>query len=400
MNARRLGARLLVATGVLLVVDQVLLHALLDDDLFLGNQVAPFDPPILSPAQEEKLQLIESSLATGVPAPKTLRFDPDLGWCNPRSGGFGEFRYDHAGARLGPTGPLPDEKLPGVRRVVAVGCSMTHGEEVAADEAWCARVDAALDDVEVANLGVAAYGLDQALLRLRRDGAPLAPDVVWLGLLPGAALRVTTLYRPLLRHWSRDVAIKPRFLLAEDGRLQLVENPARTLADVPRLLRDQRHFLAAFGAHDHWIRRARAAYLPRGSHWTHHSFVARIALSLHEAGGREIVPRYQDPEDEVYRLLLALILATRDEARALGAEFELLILPGEEDLALVEPDGRAYWDAFAADVAGRGVSVFDLTETLRAAPREGLFAPLGHYGPAGSARVAEALSARLLPASR
>ena len=226
---RRRGARLLIRVAILGAVlvgaDLLLDRLVLADGTFLGRPVAPFDPPLFSPSQFKALQHLEEELANERPS---VKFDADLGWCNKPESGLGEFRYDWAGARI-VVEPLARSKTPGVRRLAVFGCSMTHGEEVGASETWCARLDALAPNVEIANLGVAAYGLDQALLRLRRDGWPLAPDEVWLAVLPQAALRVTTRFRPLLDHWSLDVAFKPCFTWSAENELELVPNPAASL---------------------------------------------------------------------------------------------------------------------------------------------------------------------------
>ncbi|MAB80452.1 MAG: hypothetical protein CMJ89_13955 [Planctomycetes bacterium] len=389
MGIKRLTMRALIAVGVLLVADQIAFYTVLRDGLFFGRPVAPFDPPLFSPAQMEGLARIERALATGDPDPKKLRFDAELGWHNLPGGGFGEFRYDWAGCRIGAR-PLSRTKEPGVRRLVAVGCSMTHGDEVKATETWCAQLDEARSDLEVANLGVSAYGIDQALLRLRRDGLPLQPDVVCLGLLPGAVLRLTSLYRPALRHWSRDVAFKPRFRLDASDELELVPNPARTLADIPRLIRDQRAFLEAFSEHDHWLRRARSAYAPRGTHWMHALFATRVGLSLYEAGGRDTQACFKNPAHGIYRLLKAVVLETRAVASEAEAEFLFLILPGRAVLSV-----GSYWDGFVQELRSEGVEVLDFSEILRGAPPDRLFAPLGHYGPEFSRIVAETLAEHL-----
>lgn len=388
MSVRRLLLRAGVAALALLAADQLCRFLLLDDDRFLGRPIAPFDPPLFSPAQRAALERVESQLASG--SEGNQRFDPELGWCNRPDSGFGEFRYDWAGARIG-AAPLARPKPPGVRRVLAIGCSMTHGEEAAASESWCALVDQALDEVEVANLGVAAYGLDQALMRLVRDGPALEGDEVWLGCLPAAALRITTLYRPLLDHWSLDVAFKPRFVLGDDGELRRVACPVARLEDFPRLLRDQRALLAALGTDDPWIARAPIAYAPRGSHWMHRSFAARLALSALEAGGRDVGPCFAGSGSECSRLLTAIVRRTAQEARALGAGFRLLVLPGEDDLRDREERGRGRWEPWTEELSREGLSVLDLAPALAGAgPRAELFAAHGHYSRRGNRVLADA----------
>jgi hypothetical protein len=354
--------------------------------------VAPFDPPLFSPSQRKVLEQIEGDLASGRPG--SSRFDAELGWCNKPESGFGEFRYDWAGARIG-AAPLAREKPAGFRRVVAVGCSMTHGEEVGATESWCARAEALLPGLEIANLGVAAYGLDQALLRLRRDGWPLAPDEVWLGVLPQAALRVTTRFRPLLDHWSLDVAFKPRFVLDSSGELALVPNPASSLPEVVRLLHDQRAFLEELGD-DPWVARARLAYAPRGSSWTHRSFTARLLTTVWERGGRELEDCF-DAAAEFGRLYTAIVRTMARECSEHGAVFRLILLPGEQDLRRRAHEGRGYWEAWTRRLASEGSNVVDLAPVLEGAGVELglLFGQGGHYTSSASEIVARGLIERI-----
>jgi len=394
MRAGRIALRLALVAGLLWAADWAANRLFLTDGWFLGRPVAPFDPPLFSPSQREALARLEERLRAGTGAES--KFDPELGWCNRPGSGFGEYRYDWAGARIG-RDELPRTKAPGVRRIVAVGCSMTHGEEVGAHESWCARLDAELAGWEVANLGVAAYGIDQALLRLRRDGFALDPDEVWLGILPAAGLRVTTHFRPLLDHWSLDVAFKPRFVLTQDGSLELVPSPAASIEDVSRLLRDQRRFLERLGD-DTWVARAHLAYAPRGSSWLHASFAARILLTAWERTGRSLAPCF-DEGHEFGRLYTALVRAMAQECAARGVAFRLILLPGLDDLEERGAAGRGYWEDWAEHRRAEGMGVIDVGPVLLR--EEGglarLFAPQGHYGAEGSAVVARALANALVP---
>jgi len=369
-----------------LLVDRGLDSLLLSDGMFAGRPVAPFDPPIFCDSQRKALAVVARDVEVG--RLQEHRFDADLGWCYKPNSGFGEFRYDWAGARMGPD-PLPREKSPGVRRVVTVGCSMTHGEEVPASKSWCARVDALMEDVEIANLGVAAYGTDQALLRLRRDGWSLQPDEVWLGVLPSAALRTTTSYRPLLDHWSLDVAFKPRFSVAGDGSLLLHSNPARNLSDVIELLSSQQRFLAALGD-DPWVARARAAYEPRGASLLHESFCGRLALTLFERGGRSIEGCFD--ESQPFGQLFTTIAETMAaECSQRGAEFRILVLPGRSDMESRGDRGRGYWEGWSEEMMRRGIRVLDLSSALEGADFDELYMPGGHYSEAASELVAQAI---------
>jgi len=387
MRIGRIALRSILVLSSLATGDWLLGRLVLADGWFLGRPVAPFDPPLFSPSQRRVLEQIEAELASG--QPKAGRFDAELGWCNKPESGFGEFRYDWAGARIG-ADPLERVKRPGIRRVVAVGCSMTHGEEVGAAESWCARTDAMLERVEIANLGVAAYGLDQALLRLRRDGWPRQPDEVWLGVLPQAALRVTTRFRPLLDHWSLDVAFKPRFVLDASGELVLVPNPASSLAEVTGLLHDQRAFLDALGD-DPWVARARRAYAPRGSSWTHSSFAARLLTTVWERSGRDLEACF-DAKAEYGRLYTTIVRTMARECSERGAAFRLILLPGEEDLRRRARE-HGTWEDWAERLRQEGILVDDLAPALSGAGGEveRLFGPGGHYTSEASDLIARRL---------
>jgi hypothetical protein len=394
MRGRRICLRLILVAVVLLSADWAANRLLLADGVFFGRPVAPFDPPLFSRSQKQALARLEQKIREGRGAES--KFDAELGWCNHPDSGFGEFRYDWAGARIGEAA-LAREKAPGVRRIVAIGCSMTHGEEVAAREAWCSRLDASLPKWEVANLGVAAYGIDQALLRLRRDGFALQPDEVWLGILPRAALRVTTRFRPLLDHWSLDVAFKPRFILGEDSQLELEPCPTPVIEDIPLLLANQAAFLECM-QQDTWVARARFAYLPRGSSWLHSSFGARILLTAWERTGRSI-PRCFDEQHEFGRLYTALVQTVAAECAAQGVLFRVVVLPGKEDLEDWRESEGGYWTDWVERRRSTGVKVIDLSGRLMSAGVEldGLFAPEGHYNAEASVLVAGALAAELPP---
>ncbi|MDP6540812.1 MAG: hypothetical protein QF903_10540 [Planctomycetota bacterium] len=386
--------RLAVAAALLVAVDQGLLHTLAADDRLGDERLAPFDPPLFSDWQREQLgryRAQQAAIEAGSVRPHQTMLDPELGWVPDPHRTHPDYRYDWSGARVG-VAPLARERREGVRRVVAVGCSFTHGDEVSGGQTWAARVDEARKDLEVANLGCGGYGLDQALLRLRRDGLPLGPDEVWFGWLPAATGRVTTVFPPLLHHQARTILFKPRFHLDGAGRLVAVPNPAPSLAANLAALSSQEAFLAAVGEDDLRLARTPAAYAPRGSHWLHRSFVGRVLLTRRAQSRRASSDWLADPQSEVYRLYRALVLAMAEEARAAGARFRLWVLP-----AVSHPHrsrletGGLYWSHLANDLAAAGVETHDVTAVLEAAgghANPSLWRPAGHYSAEGNALVA------------
>ncbi len=386
--------RLLLCFGAVVAFDQFVQLAVLDGGYLGACRVAPFAPPIFAPAQTESLERVRAHLAATNPPPSMMNFDAELGWCSIADDRPNPDEYDWAGCRIG-NKPLARERVTGVRRAVAIGCSYTGGDEVEGSDTWAAQLERFHPDLEVANLGVGGYGLDQSLLRFRRDGARLHPDEVWLGVLPSVLLRVVTTYSPALGHWDYPVGFKPRFVLEQDDELRFVESPARTLDDVVRLLPSQTDFVAAVRGSDRWVARAPAAYAPFGESFWHRSAVARVALTLHEMSGRDVADELRDPTSELFQLTKALCRAARDDAEHAGAHFRIWILPDRRDLRSVGSNGAAYWDRWVQALRDDGVEVFDLTGALQAAggARDSrLWASQTHYSAEGNRVVARAIA--------
>jgi hypothetical protein len=384
------------AAALCVALDQLVQHAALADGWLGARRIAPYDPPLFARWQWEARERLRERVAQGPPW-TDLEHDPELGWGPPGDGGRGDYRVEWSGARAG-AGVLARAKRPGLRRALALGCSFTYGAEVGPLESWPAQVDLAREDLEVANLAYGAYGLDQALLRLRRAGLAREPDEVWLGWLPHASLRNLTTYQPCLAHWTYAPLFKPRFELDPSGAPRLVENPAPTPERALALLDSQALFVAAVGAHDRWVRGSPLAYAPQGSSLLHRSGAGRLALTWLERGGRDAAAAVGDPGSECHRLVAALVRATRAEAEARGARFRLLVLPDRDDLAARAARGAPYWGALVEELRAEGVEVLDLSEALVGAGAlrgAALWAPGGHYSAEGNRVVARALDARL-----
>lgn len=393
-RGRRIALRLLLALLSIVAADQLVLRLAMQDGLFLGRRIPPFGSPFFRPEQEAKLDRIAQVLATGVPPADSLRFDPQLGWGAPRNRRIASDRtFDEHGARTGPA-PLAEERMPGLRRLVCLGDSFTFGAEVSDEQAWPYLLDAEREDLEVANLGQGGHGLDQSLLRWRRDGAPLEPDEVWLGWLPSAALRVISGYRPAQVHQALTIYPKPRFRLTGDGELVLLPNPASSLQEVHDLLSSPERFLEAMIERDHWVARCPDAWAPIGSRPSHHTALGRLELHLRERGDREVAPFLLDADSEVFQLSLALVLRIRSEVEETGARFRFLVYPGIADLHAVKSGSTRYWGRFLDQLEARGVDVFELTGCLLRAggpERRELYMPQGHWSPEGNRLVATEL---------
>ncbi len=158
----------------------------------------------------------------GMAVPQQLgQIDPQLGWSlkpgatasSKATGTPVRYTINSLGFR-GPETPL--EKPAGVFRIVVLGDSHTFGFGIPLEQHFTTILQGYFKNVEVINLGVCGYGVDQMLLRLNRDGWPLKPDLVICD-LP---------HFEDFRHMQDTLwgVGKPRFLL-RDGELQLTNSP-------------------------------------------------------------------------------------------------------------------------------------------------------------------------------
>ncbi len=106
-------------------------------------------------------------------------YDPLLGYVQRSGFESSQLNYDAHGFRAMP--PLPagaTENPP----ILATGDSFTQGDEAADDETWPAGLQQRLK-WRVVNAGVAAYGLDQTILRTEQLAASLKPAALVVGFI-------------------------------------------------------------------------------------------------------------------------------------------------------------------------------------------------------------------------
>lgn len=386
-----------VALFVVVLFDQGLHWGPLRDGTFLGRRVVPFDPPVFFDRQEAWVEDLRRHGKTGRPPVEYFGFDPDLGWCPSPNSGSGSIHFDGSAARVGIV-PLPSQKSVGVRRVVVVGCSFTRGDEVEDHEAWPALLDRDAEELELVNLGVGAYGIDQAILRMDRDAWSFEPDEVWLGLMPYATSRVLTQFRPSLQHWSSTPAFKPRFILGEAETLRLIPQPAGSPQELLGLLTDSGRFLRAV-EHDRYVGAHPSAWLPAGEHWSHRSGLARVLSTYFESKKQDCRRSLLDPSSELFRVVSAICRRGRSLASARGVGFRVLVLPSRRDLRWLQEDGQSSWSTLFDALGIDGIEVIDLTEALLEAgalERPEFWMPGVHYSPLGNRVVAKALAEAVL----
>jgi hypothetical protein len=281
----------------------------------------------------------------GKPTEARAIFDPLLGWSNAagaaipidgsiQSTTFQRMRGTHVYALAKPAGVL---------RVEVFGDSFAFGSEVADEDTYCAVLERSVPRTEVLDFGVQGYGLDQALLRFRKEGPAFHPDVVVIGFVSVLSIRNTSTYTQYP---------KPRFVLGQGGRLDLEGVPVPDLDDGLR-------------AYEH------------GS---------RILDAWHMA---------MDPMDGSDETLdRALLVEFVGEIRASGARPIIVTYPVPSEMGRVSRSMAVYSEACVKTAA----TCIDTTPAFEAARARGvvLRATHDHFNAAGHRIVAGALAEALV----
>jgi hypothetical protein len=167
-----------------------------------------------------RLLLPNRSLEPAVPR-SVGQFDELLGWSlkplsygsSSRTGYKIEYRINSKGLRDDETSY---EKPEGTFRIVLLGDSLTFGFGVPIEKHFSTLLEGYFRDVEVINMGVGGFGVDQELIRLQTEGFRYEPDLVlaYVGHYGNRRHMYT----------KRFGKKKPRFVLV-DGHLVLENSP-------------------------------------------------------------------------------------------------------------------------------------------------------------------------------
>jgi lysophospholipase L1-like esterase len=145
--------------------------------------------------------------------------DPMVGYIQRPGFQSALIHYDANGLRVMP--PLPPGAID-APPILATGDSFTQGDEAADDETWPAVLQQRLG-WRVVNAGVAAYGLDQTVLRTEQLAAELKPAAIVVGFIADDIKR-----SEMSRTWG---APKPYFALRSDGDVELRNVPVPAAPD-------------------------------------------------------------------------------------------------------------------------------------------------------------------------
>jgi len=146
-------------------------------------------------------------------------YDPELGWVrkpNTSKIDMGkQYNIDFRGSRQNPG----HEHLE--IRFSTYGDSYTFCREVSDNETWQWHL-AEMARTNVLNFGVGNYGLDQALLRMKRAYPKNPTPYVIMGVVPDTIARILSVWKHY-NEYGNILAFKPRFVL-QDQKLSLIPN--------------------------------------------------------------------------------------------------------------------------------------------------------------------------------
>ena len=150
-------------------------------------------------------------------------YDAELGWVRKpntekdETGKHGRTQYhiDDRGSRSNPG----HEALPKV--ISCYGDSFVFCRQVNDNETFQWYLSE-MTKTNVLNFGVGNYGLDQALLRLKREYPSNRTKIVIMGVVPSTIVRILCVWKHY-NEFGNVLGFKPRFLL-RNGQLELVSN--------------------------------------------------------------------------------------------------------------------------------------------------------------------------------
>lgn len=285
----------------------------------------------------------------------------------------------------------------GTLRIALFGDSFTHGDDVVFAESWGAILAAELAHrgkrVEVLNQGTPGYGMDQAFLRWRKEGRPLAPHIVVFGFQSTDARRNLNLFRNLYTPDSNLTFAKPRFLLDGDS-MRLINTPTPRPDDLP----------AIFDDFEHWPLHHHEFFYRRENYAASSLYASRAMAFLSSGFGTRFSQRRRDfdffaPASESYQLAWNIVVQFEREVLASGARFVILHIPTGKSLRRGRA-GREFSHQALLDAMKARFEIIDPTAALlRQADAKSLgalFAPRsGHFSGLANQELGVALAAYL-----
>lgn len=267
------------------------------------------------------LVICNHSLEPMVPA-AIGRFDERFGWSlrpyasasSRRSGQKINYRINSKGLR---DTEMNYEKPRGIFRIVLLGDSNTFGHGVPVEKHFSTLLERRFPNVEVVNMGVGGYGVDQELLYLQQEGFRYNPDLV-LAYVPHYADQ-----RHM--HSNRFGRDKPRFVLNGE-QLTLTNYPVPYNLPLPRALLPIHSWCVSQSKLCELLHVRGAAFIKDSSH-----VLSNIRQASTEGPSSLSITR---PESDTRELGARIVTEIGDECRKRAVSFALVTRIGSLHEAL------------------------------------------------------------------
>jgi hypothetical protein len=320
-----------------------------------------------------------------LPGHSPMAFDPLLGWIPRPDTRTRKFRTNRDSLRA--YREYPPVPPAGVTRLAAFGDSFTFGDESNYAATWERFLEGLDPRLEVLNFGIPGGDPGQAFLRYRRDGGRFHPHAVLIGFMSENIHRMVNTFRPFYQPETGIPLGKPRFLL-RGGRLELAENPIRSLAGYRELLRDERGVLPRLGRHDFFYQTSR----PR--RFDALPSVRLVSIFAERSLGEPILRGgVYNTRSEAYQVTRAVLEAFAAQVEKDGAVPVFLLFPDYGDLVTRHAGGTVSYAPLRADLERGRFPVLDLADGFaRHDPDGGLLVhKFAHYRSGGNRIVARTL---------
>ncbi|HEY7214285.1 MAG TPA: hypothetical protein VIC28_06625 [Thermoanaerobaculia bacterium] len=285
-----------------------------------------------------------------------LVFDPDLGWTIRPNGNKPQYKANSKGLRA--TREYALSPPPGRVRVAAFGDSFTHASGVATGYSWEERLEKMDPGLEVMNFGIPGSDPGQGLLRYRREGIQYRPAIVLIGFMSENISRMVNTFRPFYFTRSGIPFSKPRFAISH-GRLELIENPIKTIDQYRDLLRHPARWLPRLGEHDYFYqrnnRRSRGDFLPSVR-------FARIIADQYFNQPIFTPGGLYNTRSEAYQVTFRVLDEFYREALANGSLPILVLYPQRSDVLLRHRRESVSYQPLLDELRRRGYRVIDLAD--------------------------------------
>jgi hypothetical protein len=205
--------------GIQFVILAILVFALLEIIFYNWIKSTRKEFPWLITSQDKKPILSKEGLKKFIPN----GYDPELGWIRkPNTSGEEieklnkvSWHINEKGARTNPGFDELDSKIS------CFGDSFTFCRQVDDDKTWEHELSKLLK-TNVQNFGVGNYGIDQSLLRMKREHKKNISKITVMAVVPDTISRIMSCWKHYYEY-GNTFAFKPKFIL-EKNELHLIKN--------------------------------------------------------------------------------------------------------------------------------------------------------------------------------